>query len=483
MLAPAMLAPARITARFVNLLAFVVAALIHVVPVSAQSANRPNIILILADNLGYGDLGCYGQQQIKTPRLDRMAKEGMRFTQFYAGATICAPSRCVLMTGLHSGHCRIRGNHTNQHFQALKPDDVTLAEVLKCQGYRTGVVGKWGLGDEGNVGIPNLQGFDFFYGFLNQSHAHNYWPHFLWRDQQRVKLQNVVVHPKEFYQDPVLAGAATECIDYAPDLFTHEALTFIRQQSADQPFFLYLPYTYPHPNCESHILDRHSAEVPDFGRYADTSWPDVQKGHAAMITRMDSDVGRILDLLREQGLDKNTLVLFNSDNGPHEGDGLDPEFNDSNGPLRGALRDMYEGGMRVPLIAHWPDHVPAGQTSDYVGSAVDFMATFAELSGACRRKTDGISIVPTLLGKEQQKQHKFLYWEFYELGSAQGARWGHWKAVRKPMITGPIELYNLQKDLGETTDVSAKHPKIVGKMQQIMQAEHVPSPLWNPPES
>ena len=482
--------PARMAARLVNLVAlgvtvvaFVVAALIQVVPVSAASANRPNIILILADNLGYGDLGCYGQRRIKTPRLDRMAGEGMRFTQFYAGATICAPSRCVLMTGLHSGHCRIRGNHTNQHFQALKPDDVTLGEVLKGQGYRTGVVGKWGLGDEGNVGIPNLQGFDFFYGFLNQSHAHNYWPHFLWRDQRRVKLRNVVVHPEKFYQDPVLAGAATERVDYAPDLFTDEALAFIRQQSKDQPFFLYLPYTYPHPNCESFILKRHSAEVPEFGSYAKTDWPDVQKGHAAMITRMDRDVGRILDLLRERELDENTLVLFNSDNGPHEGDGLDPEFNDSNGKLRGALRDMYEGGMRVPLIAHWPDHVPAGQTSDYVGSSVDFMATFAELSGACARKTDGISIVPTLLGNEQRKQHEYLYWEFYERGSAQGVRWGDWKAVRKPMITGPVELYDLRKDPGETTDVSAKHPKIAARMQQIMQAEHVPSLMWKPPKS
>jgi len=472
----------RIPTLAATVLATVLSPLVHALSASEQSGNRPNIILVLADNLGYGDLGCYGQKRIKTPHLDRMAAEGMRFTQFYAGATICAPSRCVLMTGLHSGHCRIRGNHTNQHAQALKLDDRTLAEVLKGQGYRTAVIGKWGLGDEGNAGIPNLQGFHYFFGYLNQVHAHNYYPHFLWKNQRRVPLANVVKHPKKLYQSPELAGVATKRIEYAPDLCTTEALAFIKRQTKDQPFFLYLPYTYPHPNCESWLLERHGAEVPEFGIYARTDWPDVQKGHATMITRMDRDIGRILDLLRELGLDHNTLVLFNSDNGPHEGDGLDPEFNDSNGQLRGALRDMYEGGMRVPLIARWPGRVPAGQTSGYVGSSVDFMATFAELAGARPPGTDGISMLPTLLGREQQqKQHEYLYWEFYERGSAQGVRWGDWKAVRKPMITGPIELYDLQNDLGETSDVSAEHPDVVAKIGQITQAEHVPSPLWTAP--
>ena len=452
---------------------------------AAQETSRPtNIVLIMADNLGYGDLGCYGQKRIKTPNLDRMAAEGVRFSQFYSGALVCAPARCTLMTGLHTGHCRIRGNHRDPDVQALKPEDVTIAEVLKQRGYATAAIGKWGLGDEGNAGIPNLQGFDYFFGYLNQVHAHNYYPHFLWRNQQRVKLANVVKHPKKLYQSPELGGAATKRVDYAPDLFTAEALSFIGKQSKDRPFFLYLPYNYPHPNCESWILKRHGAEVPDFGVYAKEDWPDVQKGHAAMITRMDRDIGRILGELKQRGWDKNTLVMFTSDNGPHAGDRLDPEFNDSNGPLRGVLRDVYEGGIRVPMIARWPGRIAAGGMSDHICSLVDVLETLAAVACETAPAGDGISFLPTLLGQEErQKKHDHLYWEFYERGSAQAVRMEDWKAVRKPMMTGKIELYNLRHDLGETNNLADSRLDIVAKVRAIMQQEHRPSPVWRPPSA
>jgi len=444
----------------------------------------PNIVLIMADNLGYGDLGCYGQKRIKTPNLDQMAAEGMRFTQFYSAALVCAPARCTLMTGLHTGHCRIRGNHRDSDIQALEPEDVTIAEVLKGRDYATAVVGKWGLGDEGNAGIPNLQGFDFFFGYLNQVHAHNYFPHFLWRNQQRVKLANVVKHPKKLYQSPELGGAATKRVDYAPDMFTAEALSFVEKQTKDRPFFLYLAYNYPHPNCESWLVKQHGAEVPDYGMYAEEDWPEIQKGHAAMITRMDRDIGRMFDLLKQRGFDQETLVMFTSDNGPHAGDRLNPEFNDSNGPLRGVLRDVYEGGIRVPMIARWPKQIAPGRTTDHISSLVDVLATCADVACVEAPPGDGFSFLPTLLGKDaKQKKHEHLYWEFYERGSAQAVRLGDWKAIRKPMMTGKIELYNLRDDLAETANIAKDHPDIVAQVEAIMKREHQPSPHWKPPSA
>ena len=458
-------------------------ALLDNASVAAETSRPPNIILIMADNLGYGDLGSYGQKRIQTPNLDRMAAEGLRFTQFYSGAVICAPARCTVMTGLHTGHCRIRGNHGDSDIQALKPEDVTVAEVLKRRGYATAVVGKWGLGDEGNAGVPNLQGFDYFFGYLNQVHAHNYYPDFLWRNQQRVKLANVVKHPEKPAWYAELGGAATKRVDYAPDLFTAEALSFIERQAMDQPFFLYLPYNYPHPNCESWpLLKQHGAEVPDYGPYAGKDWPDIQKGHAAMITRMDRDAGRILDQLKRRELEKNTLLMFTSDNGPHTGDRLDPEFNDSNGPLRGVLRDVYEGGIRVPMIACWPSRIAPGGVTDHISSLVDVLATCADAAAVEAPAGDGISFLPTLLGRHtQQKRHQHLYWEFYERGSAQAVRMGDWKAVRKPMITGQIELYDLKHDPAETNDMAESRPDIVARIDAIMKREHQPSPLWRSP--
>jgi arylsulfatase A-like enzyme len=435
------------------------------------SASKPNIVFILADDLGYGDLGCYGQQRIKTPHLDRMAADGMRFTQFYAGSTVCAPSRCALMTGLHTGHCLIRGNAKD----SLRPQDVTVAKLLKDSGYATGLIGKWGLGNEGSPGVPTKQGFDYFYGYLDQVHAHNYYPAFLMRNEERVPMKNVVPGPGDFG-----SGVATKKVEYSHDLFAEEALSFI-DRNKDRPFFLYLAFTIPHANNEA---GKQGMEVPDYGPYKDIDWPEAQKGHAAMITRMDADIGRLFDRLKKHGLDENTLVLFTSDNGPHREGGNDPDFNHSHGPLRGIKRDLYEGGIRVPLLARWPGKVPAGGTSDFVGAFWDVLPTLAELGGA---KTpaglDGLSFVPTLLGqKEKQKQHESLYWAFYERGGAQALRMGRWKAVQQP-VHASIQLYDLDNDVAEKKDVAAQHPEVVAKMKKLMEESYAPSARWKFPEA
>lgn len=439
--------------------------------------ERPNIVFILADDLGYGDLGCYGQQQIRTPNLDRMAAEGVRFTQFYAGSTVCAPSRCVLMTGLHTGHCLIRGNAKTN----LRPEDVTVAELLREGGYKTGLVGKWGLGHEGSTGVPTRQGFDEFFGYLDQTHAHNYYPSFLVRNEQRVPLRNEV--PNE---GPHGQGVAAWREEYSHDLLTREALSFI-DRSRDRPFFLYLAYTIPHANNEA---GPKGMEVPAQGAYRNRDWPEPQKAHAAMITRMDRDVGRLLQRLKQQGIDRNTLVLFSSDNGPHREGGADPEFFDSNGPLRGTKRDLYEGGIRVPMIVRWPGKAPAGSVSHHVGSFADFLPTGVEAAGLKARRPpagkpaprwDGISFLPAILGRtDRQKKHDFLYWEFYERGSAQAVRMGDWKGVCRP-FWGEVELYDLKRDLGETHDVAARHPEVVARIRAAMKEAHVPSPLWKVP--
>ncbi|MEX0711679.1 MAG: sulfatase-like hydrolase/transferase [Pirellulales bacterium] len=433
--------------------------------------DRPNIVFILADDLGYGDLGCYGQQQIQTPHLDRMAAEGMRFTHFYAGSTVCAPSRAVLMTGLHSGHAYIRGNARHD----LRPEDVTVAEVLKQAGYATGLVGKWGLGQEGGTGVPNRQGFDYFFGYLDQAHAHNYYPTFLLRNEARLPLANVV--PDE---GPAGQGVAAKKVEYSPDLMTREALDFV-DRNKDRPFFLYLAYTLPHANNEAGDA---GMEVPDHGPYEDRDWPQPQKGLAAMITRLDRDIGSLLARLKEHGLDERTLVLFSSDNGPHREGGNRPDFFNSSGPLRGFKRDLYEGGIRVPLIARWPGRVPAGSESDHVGHFADFLPTAAQVAGAeVPSRLDGVSFLPALLGQaERQPRHDYLYWEFYEQGSSQAVRMGHWKAVAKPM-GGPIELYDLRNDLSESHDVAQEHPEAVGRMRAAMREAHVPSPLWKASKS
>lgn len=437
----------------------------------SAAADRPNIILILADDLGYGDLGCYGQKNIRTPRLDRMAREGMRFTQAYAGSTVCAPSRCVLMTGLHTGHCRVRGNADGKR-QALRPDDVTLAEVLKQAGYSTGLIGKWGLGDVGaaETGLPNRQGFDYFFGYLNQMHAHNHYPSFLWRNTERVPLGNTVPHEAKSG-----AGVSSNKAQYSGDLFAAESLKFIREHQ-EQPFLLYLAPVVPHANNEA---GGRGMEVPSLGEYAGREWPAPQKGHAAMISRLDRQIGDIFDLLAELKLDDRTLVLFASDNGPHAEGGYAPKMNDSNGPLRGKKRDLTEGGIRVPLVARWPGKVAAGTTSDAIVALVDMLPTLATIGGAkVPPGLDGVSIVPTLLGKPQPElADRTLYWEFHEGDFQQAARQGRWKAIRR-RIDGSIQLFDLDQDLGEQTDCAAEHPEIIERFQKFFAGARTESVDW-----
>ncbi len=437
-------------------------------PAAAPSTDRPNIVFILADDLGYGDLGCYGQKRIQTPHLDRMAADGMRFTDCYAGSTVCAPSRCSLMTGLNTGHARVRGNA----LVPLEPDDLTVAEVLKKAGYATAIIGKWGLGEAGSTGIPNRQGFDEWFGYLSQVHAHNYYPEFLWRNQEQMRLRNVV--PRESGgRAPGLGGVATKRVDYSHDLFAREALDFLDRHRTDR-FFLYLAFTIPHANNEA---GKKGMEVPDHGPYAGKDWPEPEKGRAAMITRMDADVGRFFAKLKELGLDEKTIVFFSSDNGPHREGGANPDFFRCSGPLRGIKRSMHDGGIRVPMIVRWPGRVRAGTTSDLPWAFWDFLPTAAELAGIePPKEIDGISVVPTVLGEGNQKRHEFLYWEFHEGGSQQAVRMGPWKAVRP--WGAPLQLYDLRTDLGEAKDVAAENPDVVAKIEAYLKTARTESEHW-----
>jgi arylsulfatase A-like enzyme len=436
------------------------------------SAGKPNIIFILADDLGYGELGCYGQEVIQTPSIDQMAAEGMRFTDHYAGSTVCAPSRCSFMTGLHTGHTYVRGNHEIQPMGQLPlpADTQTLPKMLKRAGYTTALIGKWGLGGPDTMGTPNNQGFDHFFGYLCQRHAHNYYPEFLFRNNERVPLGNKVEGGRADG-----AGVATEKVEYSYDLMEAEALEFLNQ-NRDRPFFLYLAVTLPHANNEGGM---NGMEVPDFGDYAVKDWPVTEKGRAAMISRLDRGVGRIIRRVRNLGLEENTIIFFCSDNGPHREGGSDPNFFDSSGPLRGAKRDLYEGGIRVPLIARWPGRVEAGAVTGHVSAFWDFLPTFAVLAGGdVPENTDGLCMTPTLFGapRKQQQQHEYLYWEFHERGSAQAVRMGRWKAVRLP--GGSLELYDLQADLGETTNVAADHPEVMAKIRECLAAARTESAFW-----
>ena len=412
-------------------------------------ARKPNIVFILADDLGYGDLGCYGQKQIQTPNIDRLASKGMRFTQAYAGSTVCAPSRCALMTGLHTGHTFIRGNQRLD----LRPQDTTVAEVLKAAGYRTAIFGKWGLGTACNSGVPNLKGFDEWFGYLDQRHAHTYYPSQLWENQ------------KEYFLGGNFGPNHTE---YSHDLFTQRARGFIDKQSPASPFFLYLAYTIPHADNEAAKITGNGMDVPTDEPYSNRTWPQTEKNFAAMITRMDRDVGGLVDLLGSRGLAQDTLIIFTSDNGPHAEGGHDPAFFDSNGPLRGIKRDLYEGGIRVPTIAAWPGVIRPGTTSDAVWAFWDFFPSAAELAGAnAPNDIDGISFVPALRGWPMPKR-EYLYWEFHEQGFSQAVRMGDWKGVRRKSRGAPIELYDLATDIGEQHDVASQHPDIVRQIAGIM---------------
>jgi len=449
--------------------------------VSSSGQERPNLIWIMADDLGYGELGCYGQAIIGTPHLDRMAKEGMRFTHFYAGATVCAPSRSVLMTGQHHGRTRVRGNAgpANPIAQSLRAGDTTVARVLQAAGYRTNLIGKWGLGDVGEAesGLPRKHGFDSFFGYLNQHHAHNHFPDYLWRNEERVSLPNTV--------QPVGnhgGGYATHAVQYADDLFADEAIQFVKENRT-QTFFLYWSMVVPHANNERTRELKNGAHVPDFGPYADTDWPEPDKGHAAMISRMDGYVGRMLATLRELDLADNTLVLFTSDNGPHNESNHDLQRFHPSGPFSGIKRSLTDGGIRVPMIAWWPGTIAPGSETDHVGYFGDWMATAAELAGTSfPEDCDSISLVPTLVGKsEQQQQHEFLYWEFHEGGFQQAALYqGRWKGIRRGSLAAPILLYDQQNDVAERNDVAAFHPAIATKIRDYLDQARKGSTDWEP---
>ena len=439
-----------------------------------SSARKPSIIFILADDLGYGDLGCYGQTRIKTPNLDQLAADGMRFTSFYAGSTVCAPSRCALMTGLHTGHALIRGNAT----LALRPQDQTVAEVLKPAGYHTALIGKWGLGNPATTGVPQEKGFDEFLGYLDQVHAHDYYTDYLWRHDPSGKSKPGYEGKVEFPQNQ---GGQKGL--YMDDLFTKAGLNFVTVNKPDQfngyrPFFLYLAYTIPHANNEEDQRSGNGMQVPTDAPYSAEQWPQPEKNKAAMITRMDADIGRLMEKLKELKIDDNTVVFFTSDNGPHKEGGVDPTFFQSSGPFRGIKRDLYEGGIRVPLIVRWPAKIKRGTVSDRVSAFWDILPTAAEMAQApVPEKLDGLSLLPTLLGKAQTNQHDFLYWEFHERGFQQAARMDDWKAVR-PQVGKPIELYNLKTDPGEKENVAEKNPEVVAKLEAYLKTARTESADW-----
>jgi arylsulfatase A-like enzyme len=443
-----------------------------------QPASRPNILLIQADDLGYGDLSAYGQSRFETPMLDRLAREGIRFTQYYSGSTVCAPSRAALMTGLHTGHGYIRGNGNvaSGGDTPLRPEDVTIAEVLQNAGYRTALIGKWGLGQPGTTGQPDRQGFDYAFGFLDQRHAHRQFTDHLWQNGQRI---------------------ATDLNrDYANDLFTREAAAFIDRKDA-RPFFVYLNYTVPHaelrapedsiapfrgrfpekPFTNAAADEKPTGARPDTPSLGYRSQPEPHAAFAAMITRMDRDIGRLVDLVRERGIDRQTLVMFISDNGPHQEGGGDPLFFKSSGGLRGIKRDLYEGGIRVPMIARWTGAIPAGRVSDHLWAHWDMLPTLADIAGATAPPAlDGLSMRRALRG-ESQGSHEFFYWEFHERGFQQAVRMGRWKAVRLKTGT-PLELYDLEADLHEEHNVAGSHADVVAKIEAYLKTARTESQRW-----
>jgi arylsulfatase A-like enzyme len=435
------------------------------------AAQRPNIVFIMADDLGYTDVGCYGQEKIRTPNIDSLAREGLRFTDAYSGCSVCAPARSVLMTGHHMGHTAIRGNGMG----SLLPEETTVAEVLKSAGYTTGCFGKWGLGEEpGQPGVPTKKGFDRFFGYLNQAHAHFYYPEFLYENE------------KEY---PLEGNENGQRTTYSHDVIVEKALGFIRE-AQEGPFFCYVPLTIPHwellvPEDSMAEYRGQFEELPfidDDDHYAPQQ--ESHAAYAAMITRMDRDVGRTLSLLKELGIGENTIVFFTSDNGPALPLVGDDYFR-SKGTLRGHKGNFYEGGIRVPMIASWPGHVPAGEVSDLPWSFADFLPTAAEFAQAeTPSGIDGVSVVPALIGEQAagrpQQQHDYLYWELLRRAPddrsayrdelpQQALRMGDWKAIR-PKPDGPIELYNLRDDISESTDVAAQQPDVMRKAEELFVA-------------
>ncbi len=435
----------------------------------AENSQKPNLIYILMDDAGYADLSCYGQKKFQTPNIDRLAAEGLKFTDHYAGCTVCAPTRCCLMTGLHTGHALVRGNREVQpEGQAAMPaDTVTIPRLLRDAGYVTGAFGKWGLGAPGSASDP-ANHFDEFFGYNCQRQAHNYYPTHLWHNREKVELDGKT---------------------YSHDLIMAESLSFIRAScGAKKPFFCFLPITIPH--AAMHVPEESAApfrkEFPQFeqtiGKYSGPLVRNPAAGFAGMMTRLDGQIGELMALLKELGIDESTVVMLTSDNGPHKEGGHMPEFFDSNGSLRGIKRDLYEGGIRVPLIARWPGRIEAGRESSLISAHWDVLPTFCDLAGAkTPENLDGISFAPTLIGKETQARHDFLYWEFPAQGGKQAVRMGKWKGVRLNLMKdpkAPIELYDLSKDLGEEHNIADMHPQVVAEIQKAMQDSHVESPAF-----
>ncbi len=457
-----------------------------------DNRDAPNIVLILADDLGYAELGCYGQERIKTPNIDALARNGVRFTQFYSGAPVCAPARCQLMTGKHSGHAYIRdnaeykdpdnlgaqlgwGKFTGQH--PIPDEATTLAELLQAHGYATGAVGKWGLGNFGTSGDPNEQGFDFFYGYTCQRHAHNHYPQFLWENG----VKQVLVGND--------GGATGET--HSQERFTDEAVKFLRKHR-DQPFFLYLPLIIPHvsiqvPEAElAPYKDLPEGELPPRDGYHPHATPHA--GYAAMVSYLDKAVGTVLAELDALKLADNTLVLFTSDNGPTHGrvGGADSDFFASSGALRGRKGSVYEGGLRVPLVARWPGKIKAGSESEHLAMFCDLLPTLCAIAEVPAEKiprdVDGLSFAPTLRGAGEQAAHPYLYWEFPGYGGQQALRVGDWKLVRTNMRQtkrpAKSQLYNLAADIAEAHDVAAEHPELVEKFDAQMRSARTPSELF-----
>jgi len=439
----------------------------------------PNIVFILADDLGYGDLSCYGQQKFSTPNIDRIAQHGMLFTQHYTGCTVSAPSRSCLMTGLHTGHTPIRGNKgwKPEGNWPLPASSLTIPEILKNQGYVTGAFGKWGLGYIDTEGDPNSQGIDEFFGFNCQSLAHNYYPDHLWHNKEKI-----ILHENDSGKTGIYSG----------DIIHKAALKFI-EKNRNNPFFLFYPTTIPHAEliAKDEYMNMFRGKFdpeksfkgvddgPDYRLGPYGSQPESHAAFAAMVKQLDDYVGEIMAKLAELGLDKNTIVIFASDNGPHQEGGADPDYFDSNGPLKGYKRDMYEGGIRTPLLIMWPGKIKAGSKSDHISAFWDIMPTLAEVAGMkLPENVDGISFLPTLLGKKKQVKHEYLYWEFHEQGGKIAVRMGNWKAVKRNIDMTPqgsTELYDLTSDIGETTDIASQHPEIVKRMEEIMKEAHTPS--------
>ncbi|MFK7910959.1 MAG: arylsulfatase [Akkermansiaceae bacterium] len=449
-----------------------------------SEAKQPNIVFILADDLGYGELGCYGQEKIKTPTLDHLATEGMRFTQHYTGAPVCAPARCVLMTGKHLAHAEIRGNRDSGNGKKfpgqwpLNADALTIAEVLKGAGYTTGAFGKWGLGPSGSSGDPNKQGFDRYYGFNCQRNAHSFYPPFLDSDGEEVRINKKPISGHSKKPEGEIKADDYRDKNYAPDLILAECLKFI-DSNKDKPFFLYLPFVEPHVAMHppQEWVDKYPAEwdkEPYRGNRGYIPHPRPRAGYAAMISDLDEHVGTVLARLKKHGLEENTIVIFTSDNGPtHDVGGVDTTFFNSAGGLRGLKGSCYEGGIRVPTIVRWPNKVKAGSTTNIASYFPDWFPTLVEISGAKipDEKVDGVSLAQVLAGGDLPKRHEPMIWEFNGYGGIIAVREGKWKALRTGLKrkNGPTpwELYDLEEDSAEKNDLSAKHPDVVKRLEKM----------------